>query len=130
MSIQVSGNTYVIEYDPDVTASKIFWGHAFVDHRDVPRDPSQSLTQSLGGSRNVIDQSQISKFSHLTEVKSKIPVLQRARGEIQKPDLTLDTESRINILDLLSGQPCFLQKRSNDRGLFDVLSGNHKTPHQ
>jgi hypothetical protein len=44
-------------------------------------------------------------------VKSKILVVQRSRGEVQKSDLTLGTEPGTNVLDFLPGQPRFLQKR-------------------
>src|SRR5215475_1176010 len=96
MPIEMSGNTNVFNRDPDVFAFMIFHGEAFIGHRDVPGQPSQGLTQSARRSRGVIDQPEPSNFSLLTEVKSKILVLQRSRGDIEKPDLRWDTEPGIN----------------------------------
>jgi len=108
----VSAKTNMIKYDPNIFASKISWRHALIDHRAVPRHPPQGLTQSVRGSRDVIEEPKLLRFSELlTEVKSKKLVLQRARGEVQKPDLTFDTEAGISILDMLFGQPGLLQKR-------------------
>src|SRR5262249_2843196 len=90
MAIPRPANNNVRTHQPDIFAFKVFYGHAFIDDRGVPSGPSQGLTQSLRGSRGVIDLPVLSKVSLLTEVKSKIFVLQCARGEIQKPHLTLD----------------------------------------
>src|SRR5215831_9544706 len=101
MPIQMPSNTNVISRDPDIFAFKVFCGDAFIDNRDVPGDPSQGLTHRLRGSRDVIEQPKPSQFRLLTEVKSEILILQRARGEVQKPDLRLGAEPGMNVFDLL-----------------------------
>src|SRR5262245_7572283 len=111
MHVQVSGNTNVSNHDPDILTSNIFRGHSFVGHRAIPHYPSQGLTQRVRGGRDVIEQPDLSKISHLTEVKSKKLVVYRTRGKVKKPDLTWDTEPGINLLDFLSAQRCFLQER-------------------
>src|SRR3981081_928946 len=104
----MAGNTDVIERNPDILAFQIFHGYALIDNRAVPRRALQGLTQHFGGSRNIIEPSQLSKIDGLSEVKSEQIVVEGVRDEIQKANLTSDVEASVTIPDLLLCQTRFL----------------------
>src|ERR1700730_5495588 len=109
MSIRMSGNTDVIERDPEILAFQKFGGYALIDNRAVSRRTLQRLTQRFGGSRDIIEPSQLSKIDGLSEVKSEQLVVQGAGDEVEKADLMADLEASVTVLDLAFPQTRFLQ---------------------
>ena len=123
MPIRVPSDPDIAKQDRYVIAFVTLERNAVVHGGAVACHALQGLVQYRRGCEDVIHQSDFPQIEALGEVETEEFILQRDRGELEKPDLRAHRKADGEIFGLSDGQASFLQQRleRNSR-----LSGTRK----
>src|SRR5262249_48231078 len=101
----------ILYSDADLAALAEAQAHTFVDDAAIAHGLMQRVGQHVGRCDHIVDEAELAQLAIAGKVKAKQLVVQRVRGELQKPDLTLHRNARRSVIDLCEGQSGALKER-------------------
>jgi hypothetical protein len=96
-------NPDILERDRNVFGLPVGDVHSFIVYCAVSRRSSQRVTERLGRSLDIVQQSQLAKLKVLGKPKSEKFVRQLLRYKVEKPNLISHAYAGVGSLDLLKG---------------------------